>query len=112
MTGFRPLLKSLDFLHKESIVHGDIRQSNLLFPRDGDAKIIDFDLSAQAGSRYVDGYSYIEERHPEAKERSIMKTIHGRHSMAFILNSIQPNHPAIEKLKDERCPLLTIIEIL
>ena len=102
----------MDFLHKESIAHGDTRQSNLLFPRDGDAKIIDLDLSAQAGSRYVDGYNNIAERHPEAKENSIMKTIHDRHSMAIILHSIQPNHPAVEKLKDESCPLLTIIEML
>jgi len=93
-------------------VHGDIRRLNLLFPRDSDAKIIDFDLAAVAGSKYAEGYNYIRERHPHARENLEMRTIHDCYSMAVILHSIHPNHPAVAKLKDENCSLSDITDIL
>ena len=44
---FIPLIEPLDCLHKGDIVHGDIRQCNLLFSKDGDAKIIELILLLQ-----------------------------------------------------------------
>jgi len=111
---FKPLIISLDRLHKEDIVHGDIRRPNLLFPKDGDAKIIDFDLAAEEGELYVRGYNHkgIGERHPDAQQGSVMKKIHDRFAMAVVLQSFNRNHCAIEMLKNESCQLSDIAKTL
>jgi len=111
---FKPLIVSLDRLHKEDTVHGDIRRPNLLFPKDGDAKIIDFDLAAKEGELYVQGYNHkgIGERHPDAQQGSPMKKIHDRYAMAMVLKSFNRNHCAIEMLKNEFCQLSDIAKTL
>lgn len=49
------LIFSLDYLHANKIVHGDIKPNNIIIKPDGTPVIIDYDLS-----RYVDGCRYTE----------------------------------------------------
>ena len=43
------ILKAIDFLHKEGIMHGDIKASNILVFPDGIFKLTDFNLSCTIG---------------------------------------------------------------
>ena len=51
LQSFIPIMKALDDLHHNSIVHSDVQYENLLF-LDGDAKLMDFDLADEVGTFY------------------------------------------------------------
>ena len=46
------IIKKLDKLHRQGLVHGDIWLANVLFCKDSNAYIIDLDLVAKEGSCY------------------------------------------------------------
>ena len=73
------ILYTLQNIHDQKYVHGDIRRSNLVFNKNGvDTWIIDFDMAAKNG-RYCKGYAtihIIKERHPGAFQ--------GRYNMTVI----------------------------
>ena len=63
-----PIMHALDKLHKKGYVHSDVRLQNMVFPRDGEAKLIDFDLTDNVGVPYPPNYNKsLEECHPSPK---------------------------------------------
>lgn len=50
-------------------MHPNVRLANIVFPVDGNSKLIDFDLAACVSKPYLTGYSdSCIERHQQAKE--------------------------------------------
>jgi mitogen-activated protein kinase kinase len=47
----KDVLIGLTYLHQHRIIHRDIKPSNILFSRDGKAKLCDFGVSGEMGSR-------------------------------------------------------------
>ncbi len=45
MRAFQELCETLSFLHKQKIIHKDIKPENILIARDGHIRLIDFDIS-------------------------------------------------------------------
>ena len=84
---FRPILYALDQLHENNYVHSDVQVANILFPCDGDAKLIDFDLAGKVNTAYPVGYNNLSERHPDAKPNVPRLTIHDRYSIAHIIKN-------------------------
>ena len=59
------VLKWIAVLHKNQLVHGDIRIGNIVFSGE-DGFLIDFDLTAKCGTPYPMTYNNLAERHPTA----------------------------------------------
>ena len=63
-------LDSIAELHKLKLVHGDIREGNVLFScTSREAYLIDFDFTDKCGEPYPNGFNgknVIEERHDSA----------------------------------------------
>ena len=80
------IIKTLNELHISDYVHCDVRESNLLFPRDGtNAMLIDFDLMDTVDTLYPDGFNRVHERHPDAQPGNKRKIIHNRHALVHIM---------------------------
>jgi hypothetical protein len=47
--GVTRLREGLEALHREGVVHGDVREANILVDSNGDAQLIDFDWSERVG---------------------------------------------------------------
>lgn len=88
---FSPILYTLQKIHDQKYVHGDIRHADLVFNEDGiNSWIINFDMAAKNG-KYCDGYAaihMIEERHPDAIQGSKMKVQHDCHSLAYLMKTV------------------------
>ncbi len=113
LSQFRNILCMLHKLHKKEYVHGDIRQNNLVFDKDGrDGYLIDYDLARFCGKGkrplYPKGYNYCDSiRHPDAMAFRPMQPSHDRHSLAIIVEKYYPDSKAViskirssEPLKD------------
>lgn len=78
----------LNMMHKENIVHGDIRLSNLVFTENGEGHIIDFDLSGVSGKKsYCSNYNVDindGERHQDAVPGKLLFVDHDYHSFMYI----------------------------
>lgn len=65
---FELIMRALDKVHKENYVHSDVRLCNMLFPKESEAKLIDFDLMDKVNKKYPDCYNgTLDERHSDAK---------------------------------------------
>lgn len=63
LSQFKGVIKTLQRLHRENIVHGDIRVCNIVFTQDS-SHLIDYDLAQKALKRYPVRYNAMEsERH-------------------------------------------------
>ena len=82
---YKPIMEALDALHGSGFVHSDVREANLLFPKSGDAKLIDFDLANEVDTPYPLGYNKTKERHPDAQEGHGRWRIHDRYSIVTII---------------------------
>ena len=111
------LIEILKEVHEQGIVHGDIRQSNILISEES-AYLIDFDLGGKEFTNYPDQYNHvgIEERHEFARKNSPRNKIHDRYSLHKILLKIYNFSFAqveiLEKLLVKDYPLVSIIEEL
>ena len=88
LTDFQPIIKALQKLHDTEYVHSDVRLVNLLFPKDDEAKLIDFDLADKVGTLYPAGYNNVRYRHPDATERKPRHVDHDRYSVICIVNDL------------------------
>ncbi|KFH48389.1 Serine/threonine-protein kinase-like protein [Hapsidospora chrysogenum ATCC 11550] len=52
---FRDMASALEYLHRERILHNDIKPSNILYNQDQPPILIDFGLASAFGSRVCDG---------------------------------------------------------
>ena len=85
---FMPIARTLDKLHNEGYVHSDVRLVNMVFPDDGESKLIDFELAKSVGMPYPTGYSNaLPERHAEAEGNMPRKVIHDKYSFIHIVLS-------------------------
>ena len=102
---------TLQKIHVQKYVHGDIRQDNLVFNEDGiNSWIIDFDMAAKNG-KYCKGYTSIhtiEERHPGAIQGSKMKIQHDCHSLRKTVDTKKKFDDIISAIKDTSKDLRTI----
>ena len=77
---FVSLIKCLQALHKDGIVHGDVRASNVVFGENGIASLIDFDFAGRATERtYPLGFVLkIDDgaRHREASSGRVLEFAH------------------------------------
>ena len=110
---FRPIMIALDKLHQQNYVHSDVRRANMIFPNEGPAKLIDFDLTAKADVPYPPGYNCdLPERHPGIKVGQHRMKAHDRYSLIHIitqyvsLNEVQ--RVKLTCLKDSSFDLQTV----
>lgn len=83
-------LDIIAILHEQNLVHGDIREGNILF-HVGNAYLIDFDFTAKCGESYPPGYNgSLSERHFGAKPNEKRESIHDYHSLISIANKYLP----------------------
>ncbi len=54
---FASLIASVSRLHRDGVVHGDIRASNIVFTEGGQAQLIDFDYSGDTNRTYPKGFN-------------------------------------------------------
>ena len=71
LNDFKPVAEVLDKLHVANYVNPDVRLPNIVFTSNGDAELIDFDLTGLVNTPYPCGYNVpFEEHHPEVKDFS------------------------------------------
>ena len=109
----RAIILKLDKLHRDGLVHSDIRSENLIFCTDNvSAHIIDFDLADSEGKEYPVEYvsSNIPERHTDACSGSMREKSHDRYSLHYVLTrkSQFKLNDAVDMLLDKRKDLNTI----
>lgn len=88
LTDFQPIIKALQKLHNAGYVHSDVRLVNLLFPKDDEAKLIDFDLADKVSTPYPAGYNNVLYRHPDATEGKPRHVDHDRYSVICIIEDL------------------------
>jgi hypothetical protein len=77
-------LHQIGELHKQGLVHGDIREGNILFYK-ASAFLIDFDFTGKRGTFYSDSYnSTIQERHRTASGGSAKEFVHDYYALGII----------------------------
>ena len=82
---YAPIGKVLDILHRNKIVHSDVRPENMVFSQ-RNAVLIDFDLADGVGKPYPLGYNInFGYRHAEAKAGKAREIDHDRYSFLQIL---------------------------
>ena len=92
---FFPIMKTLQKIHDQKMVHGDVRMANLVFGGNEDTSwIIDFDMANREGTSYCPGYKSksadIPERHEDARESKPMLPSHDRYSLAVLMEQCIP----------------------
>jgi serine/threonine protein kinase len=85
---FLRILEQVSFLHKDKFVHGDIRESNIVFAGNDVATLIDFDLSRKAGQPYVSNFNVDindGKRHESAQPFQPMNYVHDYFALAEVM---------------------------
>ncbi len=83
---FRGAVEQLCKIHNKGMVHGDIRNVNIVFDNTGCSHIIDFDLARNENDVYPSVYvtSHLE-RHYCARPGNQMLKIHDKHALFYII---------------------------
>ena len=79
-------LERIEYLHGKKLVHGDIREGNILFSH-GTAFLIDFDFTGAENTTYSEFYNgkdKIDERHSGACANQPKKYVHDYHALRNI----------------------------
>lgn len=105
---FKGALTTLKKLHKNGIVHGDIRLANIIFTNHT-TYLIDFDLVGKVGQPYPEGYTSLVERHGEAVPNSPRLIKHDRYSIAFLMKLVDNSDELCSKVEDINVDLQEII---
>ena len=106
------ILRQLQELHNEGIVHSDIRKVNIVFCGDGNASLIDFDLADNEGTNYPKAYNaQLDERHSSAQAHMPRKKEHDCYSLHFILAEAHLFHTDFLEAV-QHCRLQTATEML
>ena len=98
---FKPILETLDKLHGLDYVHSDIRIENIVFLENASAKLIDFDLADNVGTKYPIGYNNsLECQHPEAQPDFPRQKCHDRFSIISIIKKFAKEDELQKKLTE------------
>lgn len=106
---FVGVVNTLDSLHAQGFVHGDIRVGNIVFH--DSSTLIDFDLCRRENDTYHRDYRFYEdERHKHAKKGNKMKKMHDRYALSLIMLKYLNDVPSdiISDLRDESVPLSSV----
>lgn len=107
---FRGAVEQLYKIHSMGIVHGDIRNANIVFDDADCSYIIDYDLARMENDVYPSGYvTSHTERHHSARPGEAMRKIHDKHALFQIICKHFPLKKAL-KLADK--DLNTWMELL
>lgn len=99
---FDGAVKQLCKIHNESMVHGDIRDVNIVFDGTGSSHIIDFDLAKKENDIYPAGYVTTHfERHQEARPGKRMLKIHDKHALFCIICRYFPKKSTLNLVQKE-----------
>ena len=86
---FEGALKQLSALHRQNLVHGDIRLANIIFSTEATSHLIDFDLAGSTTDMYPLEYNTsFTERHPGALPGKNMRPEHDKFAMYTVITQI------------------------
>ena len=108
------VLKTLMMLHRNKLVHGDVRACNVIFTSSS-SHLIDYDLVGKAHTaRYKVQYQFFEaERHQDARAGILMEKEHDRYALSLVLERQLPDATeVIAKLRDIQIDLGSIIKYI
>ena len=91
------------------MVHGDIREANIVFTEDS-SHLIDFDLARMENDTYPNGYVGFPERHENAIPGGKMLKIHDKHALFKIITKyfhVKKDLNLVEQDLDNWMSLLT-----
>ena len=89
LKAFVGIVNMLSEMHKYGFVHGDVRLANMVFRKDGESHLIDFDFVGKHDDTvYANSFNHsIDGRHPNAIRKSRMMVEHDRFALRFIINT-------------------------
>jgi hypothetical protein len=123
---FIALVEHLSSLHNRSLVHGDVRASNIVFG-DGTAKLIDFDFAGNAEvKQYPEGFVTDAKllgdgaRHRSAQAGRGLKPVHDWFSLGTVMELVEPENrediarwqEVVRKLQAVEVNVADVLEVL
>ena len=94
---YKDIAKAIDNLHRNNIVHSEVRFQNMIFVEGCTGKLIGFDQAEEVDVPYPNNYNHdFDERHRDAKIGEPRKKIHDKYSFWKILQWCWPSLSEID----------------
>ena len=108
---FRGAVEQLCKIHEKGMVHGDIRNVNIVFDDTDCSHLIDFDLSRKENDYYPSVYvASHPERHVGAHPGSNMLKIHDKHALFSIICQHFPRMSSLELVAEDLFTWMDLLE--